>query len=102
MHAHNIPDTPEVRAKIDEVQNAALATLGIDAKKVAVWEDGFRSVDELDHSFEWWYFDMHLDDGSTIASAADSSFSAASRAGRGARSAASASAASCRPWGRWR
>ncbi len=66
MHAHDIPDTPEVRAKIDEAQNAALSTLGIDAKKVAVWEDGFRSVDELDHSFEWWYFDMHLDDGSTI------------------------------------
>ncbi|MFV0318702.1 MAG: lipocalin-like domain-containing protein [Microthrixaceae bacterium] len=65
-HSHDIPDTPEVRAKIDEAQTAALSALGIDARKVAVWEDGFRSVDELDRSFEWWYFDMHLDDGSTL------------------------------------
>lgn len=31
---------------------------------VAVWEDGLRA-DTGSGSFEWWYFDAHLDDGST-------------------------------------
>ncbi len=66
MHGHDIPDTDDVRAKIDAAQAAALADLGIDPTVVAVSEDGFRSVDELEHSFEWWYFDMQLDDGSTM------------------------------------
>lgn len=66
MHGHDIPDTPEVRAKIEEAQKAALADFGLDPHTVAVREDGFRSADELDHSFEWWYFDMQLDDGSTL------------------------------------
>lgn len=66
MHGHDIPDTPEVRAKIDAVQSEALARLGIDPKVVVVSEDGLRSVDELAQSFEWWYFDMQLDDGSTL------------------------------------
>ncbi len=66
MHGHDIPDTPEVRAKIDAAQADALERLGIDARVVAVSEDGFRSADELEKSFEWWYFDMQLDDGSTL------------------------------------
>jgi predicted secreted hydrolase len=66
MHGHDIPDTPEVRAKIDAAQSEALGALGIDPKVVAVSEDGYRSADEVDHSFEWWYFDMQLDDGSTL------------------------------------
>ncbi len=65
-HGHDIPDTAEVRAELDAAQAAACADLGIDPKVVAVWEDGFRSAGELDHSFEWWYFDMQLDDGSTL------------------------------------
>lgn len=66
MHGHDIPVTEDVRKKIDEAQAGALKDLGIDARTVAVWEDGFRSVDEVDRSFEWWYFDMQLDDGSTL------------------------------------
>jgi predicted secreted hydrolase len=66
MHGHDIPDTPEVRAKLDAAQAEAMQSLGLDPKVVAVWEDGFRSADEVDHSFEWWYFDMQLDDGSTL------------------------------------
>lgn len=66
MQGHDIPDTAEVRAKIDAAQADALARLGLDAEVVAVSEDGFRSLDEIDRSFEWWYFDMHLDDGSTL------------------------------------
>lgn len=65
-HGHDIPDTPAVRAKLDEAQQQGCEALGIDPAVVAVWEDGFRSKAELERSFEWWYFDMHLDDGSTI------------------------------------
>src|SRR5512141_2456464 len=32
---------------------------------VAAWEDGQR-VDTGRGSFEWWYFDAHFDDGSTV------------------------------------
>lgn len=66
MQGHDIPDTAEVRAKFDAAQADALARTGLDADVVAVSEDGFRSLDEIDRSFEWWYFDMHLDDGSTL------------------------------------
>ncbi|MBX7160494.1 MAG: hypothetical protein K1X95_09410 [Acidimicrobiia bacterium] len=66
MHAHDIPDTPEVRAQIEAAQAESLTRFGLDPVVVAVTEDGFRSADELAHSFEWWYFDMHLDDGSTL------------------------------------
>ena len=65
-HGHDIPDTLDVRAKIDAAQTDGLARLGLDPNEVAVWEDGFRSNDELDRAFEWWYFDMQLDDGSTL------------------------------------
>jgi len=66
MAGHDIPDTPEVRARIDAAQAEALTRLGIDRKVVAVAEDGWRSAGEAAHSFEWWYFDMQLDDGSTL------------------------------------
>ncbi|MCC7076882.1 MAG: hypothetical protein IT198_07125 [Acidimicrobiia bacterium] len=66
MRVHDIPDTPEMRAKIDAAQAEALASLGVDPKVVAVSEDGLRTVDDLEHSFEWWYFDMQFDDGSTL------------------------------------
>ena len=29
------------------------------------WEDGLRTA-AADGTFEWWYFDAHLDDGSTV------------------------------------
>ena len=32
------------------------------------WEDGTR-VDNLPGRFEWWYFDAHLDDGTTVVAA---------------------------------
>jgi len=34
-------------------------------KKAEIWEDGLRT-DPTKKSFEWWYFDANLDDGSTI------------------------------------
>lgn len=32
---------------------------------IADWEDGMRTA-AADGTFEWWYFDTHLDDGSTV------------------------------------
>lgn len=34
-------------------------------KAIAPWEDG-RRTDGAPGTFEWWYFDAHLDDGSTL------------------------------------
>ena len=39
--------------------------LGIDRVAIAVWEDGLRT-DGGPGSYEWWYFDATLDDGSTL------------------------------------
>ncbi len=41
-----------------------LVQLGI-TEVVELWEDGFRT-DIGRGFFEWWYFDAHLDDGSTV------------------------------------
>jgi hypothetical protein len=41
-----------------------LARDGLDANKVALWEDGMR-CETGPGFFEWWYFDAHFDDGST-------------------------------------
>jgi hypothetical protein len=39
--------------------------LGLDTETVAAWEDGVRT-DTKPGSYEWWYFDAHVDDGSTL------------------------------------
>lgn len=39
--------------------------LGLDPHRVAVWEDGLRTS-AAEGSFEWWYFDCLLDDGSKL------------------------------------
>src|SRR3954471_16172729 len=39
--------------------------LGIDPSTIAAHEDGMRS-DGGKGSYEWWYFDAHLDDRSTL------------------------------------
>jgi hypothetical protein len=46
-------------------EDADYARLKIDRKVVAPWEDGQRESTSSG-SFEWWYFDAHLDDGATI------------------------------------
>ncbi|MFF1450487.1 lipocalin-like domain-containing protein [Streptomyces sp. NPDC058274] len=40
--------------------------LGIARGDIAPWEDGFRSRPGGPGTFEWWYFDAVLDDGSTL------------------------------------
>jgi len=39
--------------------------LGIDPKTIALWEDGMRT-DGNKGNYEWWYFDTHLNDGSSV------------------------------------
>lgn len=39
--------------------------LGLDVKTIAQWEDGQRASTDPGN-FEWWYFDTHLEDGTTI------------------------------------
>jgi predicted secreted hydrolase len=66
MDAQDLPVTPEIRAKMAAAQSQALTRLGLDEHVIAVWEDGYRAHDDAAHTFEWWYFDMQLDDGSTV------------------------------------
>jgi hypothetical protein len=40
--------------------------LGLARDSVAAWEDGFRTDPGGPGTFEWWYFDAVLDDGSTL------------------------------------
>ncbi|MEV6507710.1 hydroxyneurosporene dehydrogenase [Streptomyces sp. NPDC051642] len=40
--------------------------LGIAEDTIAPWEDGFRTDPGGPGTFEWWYFDAVLDDGSTL------------------------------------
>lgn len=39
--------------------------LGITEGKISEWEDGMRTTGDPG-TFEWWYFDAHLNDGSTL------------------------------------
>lgn len=39
--------------------------LGLVPGVIEEWEDGLRTA-AADGTFEWWYFDAHLDDGSTV------------------------------------
>lgn len=39
--------------------------LGITPGVVEEWEDGLRTA-AVDGTFEWWYLDAHMDDGSTV------------------------------------
>ncbi|MEV6283969.1 lipocalin-like domain-containing protein [Kribbella sp. NPDC051770] len=39
--------------------------IGISRDKIAAWEDGART-DGRSGTYEWWYFDAHLDDGAKL------------------------------------
>ncbi len=45
--------------------DADFARLGIARDRIAEWEDGART-DNGSGTYEWWYFDAHLDDGATL------------------------------------
>ncbi|MFD1714510.1 lipocalin-like domain-containing protein [Amnibacterium flavum] len=66
MTAHDLPDTNSIRAAMDKAQDETLSELGLKPGTVEVWEDGYRAAATADSTFEWWYFDCQLDDGSTL------------------------------------
>src|SRR5690349_7660367 len=39
--------------------------LGLSHTSIAAWEDGART-DNSPGTYEWWYFDAHLDDGAKL------------------------------------
>jgi hypothetical protein len=45
--------------------DADYARLGLARKDIKVWEDGART-DDRPGSYEWWYFDAHLEDGAKL------------------------------------
>jgi hypothetical protein len=45
--------------------DADYARLGLTRKDIKVWEDGART-DDRPGSYEWWYFDAHLEDGAKL------------------------------------
>lgn len=65
MPEHDIPVTAEVRAESNRMGTETMARLGLNPTTVETWEDGYRTSEEPT-SFEWWYFDTQLDDGSNI------------------------------------
>ncbi|MDR1930909.1 MAG: hypothetical protein LBQ44_09830 [Treponema sp.] len=42
------------------------AKLGLKKGTVEPWEDGTRTAGGEKGSYEWWYFDSHMDDGTTL------------------------------------
>jgi hypothetical protein len=44
---------------------ADYARFGLDPTTIAQWEDGART-DDRPGTYEWWYFDAHLDDGAKV------------------------------------
>ena len=66
MAVHDIPNTPENRASFAAAGREQLAALGLKEGTVEVWEDGYRAATTAADTFEWWYFDMQFDDGSTL------------------------------------
>jgi hypothetical protein len=55
------PETCRIAARPADYQH-----YGIARGEIAAWEDGFRTRPGGPGTFEWWYFDAVLDDGSTL------------------------------------
>jgi hypothetical protein len=45
---------------------AHYAALGLAKGSVAPWEDGTRTNAGERGTYEWWYFDSHLEDGTAL------------------------------------
>jgi hypothetical protein len=56
--------TESTRSSI-QIPDEAYLKLGLSKSKVEPWEDGLRT-DCSRGTYEWWYFDSHLDDGSRL------------------------------------
>ncbi|OJX67964.1 MAG: hypothetical protein BGO95_06320 [Micrococcales bacterium 73-13] len=62
----SLPDDEKTRAAFAGLNAESLAHLGLKEHEVLVWEDGTRIGGDADRAFEWWYFDLNFDDGSTL------------------------------------
>lgn len=51
------------RALVTEAEHRSL---GLTPNRIEPWEDGLRTDPTASGTYEWWYFDGHLDDGSTL------------------------------------
>ncbi|MBL8914598.1 MAG: hypothetical protein JNM17_28095 [Archangium sp.] len=51
------------RALVTEAEHRAL---GLTPNRIEPWEDGLRTDPSASGTYEWWYLDGHLDDGSTL------------------------------------
>ncbi len=56
--------TAPVRSS-NPIPDEAYRKLGLNRERVEPWEDGLRT-DGSRGTYEWWYFDSHLDDGSKL------------------------------------
>lgn len=63
--ARELEITDEFRKQIAAKTEEALKHEGLNPDRIEVWEDGYRTAERED-AFEWWYFDLQLDDGSTL------------------------------------
>ena len=57
--------TTTVPLAVTASTDADFARLGLGRADIQPWEDGART-DDRPGSYEWWYFDAHLDDGSKL------------------------------------
>jgi hypothetical protein len=58
-------DRPVLRSRLGAAPEH-YAKLGVKKDEVALWEDGTRTEAGKRGTYEWWYFDSHLDDGSSL------------------------------------
>jgi hypothetical protein len=60
----SLKHTDEAPLAVIASEDGDYERLGLAREAVAPWEDGART-DNRRGTYEWWYFDSHLDDGSS-------------------------------------
>ena len=63
--AIDIVVTEDMRTQMAEANKQVMTLFGLKPDTVEEWEDGFRTNGQHG-TFEWWYIDAQLDDGSTV------------------------------------
>lgn len=57
--------TTDAPLAVTASSDADYERLGLARKDIKIWEDGART-DDRPGTYEWWYFDAHLDDGAKV------------------------------------
>jgi len=63
--ATTAPTTAIAPLAVTASSDADYERLGLGRRDIKLWEDGART-DDRPGTYEWWYFDAHLDDGSKL------------------------------------